>query len=100
MEGRRDEALGGVRQWRAVLPDEVLLQMPGMDWDVAETYQVQARFGLWDQILAEPAPNPKLLAMTGAYLYARSCALAAKGRVPEAKIALGNLRQFAASVPA
>lgn len=99
MEGRRNEALAAVHQSRAMLPDEVLLQMPGMDWDVAETYQVQVRFGLWDQILAEPAPNPKLLAMTGAYLYARSCALAAKGRVPEAKVALASLQQFAVSVP-
>jgi hypothetical protein len=55
------------------------------------------RFGMWDEILAEPVPNPKLIGLTGAYLYAKTTALAAKGRVDEAKSELPKLEKVAAS---
>ena len=53
--------------------------MPGADWYVAEMYTARVRFGLWDEILAMPAPDPKLAGLTGGYLYARAMALAARG---------------------
>jgi tetratricopeptide (TPR) repeat protein len=54
------------------------------------------RFGMWDYILAEPAPNPKLTGLMGGYLYARTAALAAKGRIDEAKAQLAELEKAAA----
>jgi tetratricopeptide (TPR) repeat protein len=76
----------------------MLLTMPGsgMDWYVGELYAAMVRFGMWDDILAEPAPNPKLIGLTGAYLYAQTAALAAKGRVEDAKASLAELEKASA----
>ncbi len=52
---------------------EWLVEMPGADWYVAEYYLARVRFGLWNQILAEPVPNPKLPGWTAAYFYSRGC---------------------------
>ena len=100
MEGRRAETLAAVDQSRKTMSDEMLLSMPGADWYVAELYAARIRFGLWDDMLALPAPNPKLPGMTGAYLYGRAVALAATGRVSEAKATLAALRSLAKTVPA
>ena len=58
------------------------------------------RFGLWDEMLAKPAPNPKLQGLTGGYLYGRGVALASKGEIEKAKAALAQLQQLAQAVPA
>lgn len=58
------------------------------------------RFGDWDAILAEHAPDARLKALTGAYHYARAVALAATGRVDQAKTALGQLATIASELPA
>jgi tetratricopeptide (TPR) repeat protein len=77
--------------------DDVLLTAPGFDWYVAELYTAMGRFLMWDEILAEPVPNSKLIGLTGAYLYAKTTALAAKGRVDEAKSELAELEKLAGS---
>jgi hypothetical protein len=79
------QADNAARKSRAVASDDTLLMMSGLDWPVAGLYTGMVRFGLWDEILAEPAPNPKLLGLTAGYLYARTIALAAKGRTPDAE---------------
>jgi tetratricopeptide (TPR) repeat protein len=96
MEGRQAETMEAVRQSRALVPDEMLLTMPGTDWYTAELYAAMVRFGLWDEILAERTPNPKLTGLTGAYFYAKAVALAAKGRVDEAREALTSLEKLRA----
>jgi tetratricopeptide (TPR) repeat protein len=96
MEGRQAETMEAVRQSRALVPDEMLMMMPGTDWYTAELYAAMVRFGMWDEILAEPVPNPKLAGLTGAYLYAKASALAAKGKVDDAKAELGKLERLAA----
>jgi tetratricopeptide (TPR) repeat protein len=58
------------------------------------------RFGMWDEIIAEPAPNPKLAGLTAAWLQARATALAAKGRVAEAEAAVAALDRLIAATPA
>jgi tetratricopeptide (TPR) repeat protein len=100
MEGRKAETLEAVRKLRAAIPDEMLLAMPGFDWYVAEYYQAPVRFGLWEQVIAESAPNSKLPGLTGAYLYARGMALAATGKVPEAKATLAHLEEVTTKTPA
>ncbi len=99
MEGRKTETLEATLQLRTLLPDEMLLNMPGADWYLGERYAALLRFGLWDQMLAEPAPNPRLAALGGSYAYARTAALAAKGRLDEAKAQLATLEQLAAKLP-
>jgi tetratricopeptide (TPR) repeat protein len=60
MQGRKAETLNSVQKSREVMPDEMLLAMPGADWYVGEQYAGPIRFGMWDEILTEPPPNPKL----------------------------------------
>ena len=100
MEGRKAETIEAARQSRALVSDDMLLTMPGADWYTAELYAALVRFGMWDQILAEPQPNPKLAGLTGGYLYAKATALAATGRVDEAKAQLAELERLAATVDA
>ncbi|MEA3063828.1 MAG: hypothetical protein QOJ27_256 [Sphingomonadales bacterium] len=99
MEGRRAETIEALRNARAAVPDEMLLAMPGLDWSIGYLYDGMVRFGLWDQMLAEPAPNPKLAGLTIGWLQAKATALAAKGRIAEAKALLAELDRAIAAVP-
>ena len=100
MAGRKAETLAATQDSRRVVSDEMLLAMPGVDWYVAESYAALVRFGLWEEMLAVPSPNPKLTALTGGFLYARAVALAANGRLNEARATLGELQQLLAAAPA
>ena len=99
MEGRKAEALEAARKTLENTPDEMLSAMPGFDWCVTLTYPVMLRFGLWDEILAEPKPNDAFKARYGAWLYARAVAYAAKGNVEDARAALSDLQRTAAEMP-
>jgi len=99
MEGRKAETLDAAHKLRATIADEMLLAMPGLDWYVSEYYQASVRFGLWDQMIAEPPPNAKLPGLTGAYLYARGIALAATGKVVGAKQTLAQLETVRTDIP-
>jgi tetratricopeptide (TPR) repeat protein len=98
-EGRKAEALNAARDPRTMMPDEMLMELPGIDWSQVQRYAMLLRFGLWDDMLATQVPNPKLSARTGGFLYARGVALAAKGRVDEAKDLLAALKRITDSVP-
>jgi tetratricopeptide (TPR) repeat protein len=100
MEGRRAETLEAMKQMRAAFPEDAMLAMPGLDWYGAESYLAMVRFGLWDQILAEPRPNPALKALTGGYLFASVTALAARNRIAEAAQRLDELNAVRAGLPA
>ena len=99
MEGRRDEATAAGRSMRDVLPVGMLLAMPGSDWYLSEIYFVMLRFGQWDAVLAEPAPDPRLSAFTAAYHYARAVAFSEKGRLDDARASLAQLEAIAAATP-
>src|SRR5438270_5136270 len=90
MEGRRAETIHALRQAREDMPDAMLLATPGFDWSAGFLYDALVRFGMWDAMLAEPAPNEKLTGATIHYLQARATALAATGRHDEAATALAK----------
>jgi tetratricopeptide (TPR) repeat protein len=100
MEGRAAETVKALRDARAAVPDEMLLAMPGLDWSIGYLYDGLARFGRWDDILAEPAPNPRLAGLTISWFQARATALAAKGRIAEAKAVLPEIDRAIAAAPA
>ena len=100
MEGRRAETLQAVRSLRNTIPDAMLLAMPGFDWPIAEKYAAMVRFGVWDQLLSEPAPDPRLPALTAGYLYGKGVAQAATGQLAAAQATLAQLQQLTATVPA
>jgi tetratricopeptide (TPR) repeat protein len=98
MQGRKAETLFAMTQLKSVFPEDAMLSMPGTDWYGSERYLAMVRFGLWDEILSEPAPNPSLKALTGGYLYARIAALAQGGQIAEAKKAQGKLESVRTSL--
>jgi tetratricopeptide (TPR) repeat protein len=100
MAGRSKEALEAVTKMKDAMPIEALLAMPGADWYMSERYTVMIRFGMWDEVLAEPAPDPRLQALTCGYHFARAIALAGKGRVNEARTSLTQLEKVVAALPA
>jgi len=100
MEGRSAETIHALRQAREDMPDAMLLATPGFDWSAGFLYDALLRFGMWDAMLAEPAPNDKLTGATIHYLQARATALAATGRLEEAATALAKAERLAAAVPA
>jgi tetratricopeptide (TPR) repeat protein len=99
MEGRRGEAITALKEARAHIPDELLFGMPGLDWGASFIYDGYVKFGMWDEMLAEPAPSPQLPGATISYLQSRASALAAKGRIDEAKSELAKSAQAIAAVP-
>ena len=100
MEGRKAETLEATRQSRATIPDAMLLAMPGVDWIIGDVYFAKVRFGLWDEMLAESPPNTKLPGLSGAYLYGKAVALAATGKLDDARATIAQLDQLATDTPA
>ena len=99
MEGRKAETIAAADKSRQSVSDDMLLDMPGTDWYVAESYAARLRFGLWDEMLALPAPDRRLAGLTGGFLYGRAVALAATGRIDEARATLVELQKVAAAAP-
>jgi tetratricopeptide (TPR) repeat protein len=66
---------------------------------LAGPYAVLVRFGLWDELIALGPPDARSPALTAGYLYGRGVALAARGRLDEARGALEALGQLAATTP-
>lgn len=100
MEGRAEETLRAARASAKAMPPEMLSMMPGMDFFASEPLLAMVRFGRYDALLKEPRPPAKYPVMTGLWLHAHGLALAAKGRLPEARKELAELQQLAACVPA
>jgi tetratricopeptide (TPR) repeat protein len=100
MEGRRAETIQALRQAREYMPDAMLLATPGFDWGAGFLYDALVKFGMWDDMLKEAAPNPRLTGATIHYLQGRARALAATGKVDEAKTALTKAAALIAATPA
>jgi tetratricopeptide (TPR) repeat protein len=98
MEGRSRESLWAARQSAKALPPAMLDMMPGMDFMVSEPILAMVRFGKHDELLAEPRPAPRHQVMTGLWLHGHGMALAAKGRLNEARLDHAELARLAGAV--
>lgn len=98
MEGRSAESLAASREAAKAIPPEMIEHMPGMDFFPAEPLLVMVRFGKWNELLAEPRPNPRYNALTGLWLHAHGMALAATGKLDAAQADLDALRALIAKV--
>jgi tetratricopeptide (TPR) repeat protein len=79
MCGREKEAMVAARAQWDHLPEEVLREYGGFfDTMMCSIYDVQKRFGRWDELLAEPAPPENLPATTAVWRAHRAIAYAAK----------------------
>jgi len=98
MEGRGAETIAPLRAVRKTMSDDMVAGMPGIDWTIAFLYEGLLRFGMWDAMLAEPAPDPRLKGMVLDYHAARAQAFAARGKIDEARAELASAEKALAAV--
>src|SRR5205807_10051 len=94
MEGRSAESIAAARSAGKAIPPPMIDMMPGMDFCVAEAITAMVRFGKWDDLLAEPKPDPKYLVLTAFWLHGHGMAQAAKGKLTEAHADLTQLQKL------
>jgi tetratricopeptide (TPR) repeat protein len=100
MEGRKAETLAAVQDVATTVPVDMVLTMGDSGWILAQSYAALVRFGLWDEAIALGAPDARAPGLTAGYLYGRGVALAARGRLEDARAALAQLHQLTTAVPA
>jgi tetratricopeptide (TPR) repeat protein len=100
MEGRQAETISALRLALQHMPDAMLLAMPGSDWSAGFLYDGMIRFGLWDDMLSEKAPNSKLIGQTISFLQSQATAFAEKGGITQASADLAAAGKLIATVPA
>jgi tetratricopeptide (TPR) repeat protein len=98
MEGRRADTLRAAREFAGEVPEAMARQMSDLETAPAAPYFALARFGRWEEILAQPTPPADLPYVTGAWRYTRGLAYAATGRLDEADRELTELRAVMDSV--
>lgn len=91
-QGRSKEALTAARQVVAAIPKT----SKDDSWALYETFRSQpmfvlTRFGLWDQVLAEPKPEKNAQFMIGVWHYGRGMAYAHQGKTLKAQDELSQL---------
>src|SRR2546423_268342 len=100
MEGRKAETLAAVQSVPQSISLDMLLAMGDSGWSLTQQYAALVRFGLWDEMIAQLAPDPRASGLTAGYLYGRGVALAARGRIDEARGALAGLQQLGVTAAA
>jgi hypothetical protein len=101
MTGQSQRALTTIAEMVSVMPDDWKKDSAAFaDGFVGMPFEVQMRFGKWDDILAAPEP-PEYLPITRALrLYARGVALAATGKHAQARAEQKAFLAAKAKVPA
>jgi tetratricopeptide (TPR) repeat protein len=99
-DGQKDVALTAARGIEATVPMELVLAFPDyLDAFIAIPIHVMVRFGMWEDIIAEPRPADDLPASIAFWHYGRTVAFAALGRVAEAEKEFAALKTAYAAVP-
>ena len=100
MSGREQEALAAARAMWVNVPEDALRDVgPFFDKWMCSVYDVQKRFGRWDDILAEEPP-PSFLPITRAtWRASRAVAYAAKKDFENAELEHEAFRRAMAAVP-
>lgn len=99
-DGQREIAVRAAREMIEQIPLETVRAFPDfLDGFMAVPTHVLVRFGLWEDILKEPAPPADLQVTIAFWRYGRTVAYAALGRVDEAAQELAAFKAAAAAVP-
>ena len=94
MAGHRAEALAAARSGAAPVDREMMTapELGGLQNFVLLPLRMMTRFGMWEEILAEPVPNTDADFVVGFSHYARGMALLRTGRAVDATAELEMLR--------
>jgi tetratricopeptide (TPR) repeat protein len=99
-DGERALAMNAARQMIAQVPLEIVRQYSDfLDGFMAVPIHVMVRFGLWNDLLAEPQPPEDLPVTVAFWHYGRTVALAATGKVEEAAAEFDSLEAAFDRVP-
>lgn len=94
MQGRKADTLAAVQQLAASRPVERVLASGASGWELTPEYSALVRFGLWDELIALMPPDGRAPGLRAGYLYGRGVALAARGRLAEARTSLAELERL------
>jgi tetratricopeptide (TPR) repeat protein len=102
MEGRRDRSVQAAKDLNSLFDTAMVVEMnksmPGSDYFLAPYYFALVRFGMWKEILAEPAPPAELRYLTAVWHFARAFASARTGNMKQAHDEQAALEHFAAAL--
>ena len=99
-QGRSADAIRYANEATSKIPLEMIDMMPGFDAFLSLPDMAYARFGKWDEILAQPA-LPKYYPFLAALRhYARGLACAGKGQLDAAQTELDSVKAIATVIPA
>jgi tetratricopeptide (TPR) repeat protein len=98
-QGRSADAIHYANEATSKIPLEMIDMMPGFDAFLSLPDMAYARFGKWDEILAQPA-LPKYYPFLAAIRhYARGLAYAGKGQLDAAQTELDSVKAIATVIP-
>ena len=83
--GRRELALDAARQTAQAIPMEIAKQVPPVEFWLTIPYYAMVRFGMWNELLAEPAPAADLRYANAMWHYGHGMAQVAKGELDLAR---------------
>uniref|UniRef100_UPI0035657199 tetratricopeptide repeat protein n=1 Tax=Mariniphaga sediminis TaxID=1628158 RepID=UPI0035657199 len=100
MIGHKNKALDASRHmWTDIPKDKLKMLTPDIDIWMCSVYDVQKRFGLWDELLEEPAP-PEFMPITSAMWRAhRAIAYAAKKNFDAAETEYAEFKELYNTTP-
>ena len=100
MQGRKREAVSAVRAITEEVPAPMMEAMGfASDGVSAAKWHVLARFGMWEEILAEPMPPAWAKVNLAMRHYARGVAYANTNRITEARAELGAFDEAVKEIP-
>ena len=94
VDGQSKIAIQSAREVASKIDDEVLKAIPLTAVFRVTPYWALARFGHWQEILAEPAPPSTNLFLTGSWHYVRGLAFVAIEQLQQAEQELAALRKI------
>lgn len=96
MEGRKKLAFSSAKQMVDIPFSAWLVNEPTLQWFIPIPYFVEARFGMWKELLNEPMPQSNYQYALGMWHYAQGMALAHTDHIKDAKKELSSLRKIIA----
>jgi tetratricopeptide (TPR) repeat protein len=100
MEGRYEVARKAAKEMMASIPPEFIESSAELIDPVSSIdYDVLMRFGKWDELLAQPAPNTRLRITTAMWHFARATAHAARNELQDAEREQAAFRAAVEKIP-
>ena len=99
MAGQSRTAIDAARASAKAVSLDAAKAFPPVQWMATPVWTTLVTFGRWDDILAEPMPDPALRYANAIAWYARGVASARTGKRDAARVALDSVRAIEGAVP-